>query len=306
MICSKPLPYWRRTTAVFTTTLILLLLAFPNAYGFRPPASHSCKPARRLIGADSHNHNIIIRPELLRLSATATTTTTTNNKVIKTDAEWQRDLSPDAYNVLRNSGTEPANTSPLNSIKAATDEGTFTCAGCNSPLFPASTKYESGTGWPSFHSPLDGRAVELSVDYKLIVPRTEVRCATCDGHLGHVFDDGPNPSGKRYCLNGVALRFVRDGLDEELMEEVAERAAEVDGDVVVVKQPLSAVLPGAAFDGAVAALFLGTFLQRAVGGELLGVDAGLFGATFQFFPLVVGAFYAGGFLKKIAGAFVDE
>mmetsp|Transcript_23854 Transcript_23854/g.51601 ORF Transcript_23854/g.51601 Transcript_23854/m.51601 type:complete len:304 (+) Transcript_23854:111-1022(+) len=302
MICSKPLPYWRRTTAVSTTTLILLLLAFPSAYGFRPPASHSRKPARRLIGADSHNHNIIIRaPELLRLSAT----TTTNNKVIKTDAEWKRDLSPDAYNVLRNSGTEPANTSPLNSIKATIDEGTFTCAGCNSPLFQASTKYESGTGWPSFHSPLDGRAVDLDVDYKLIVPRTEVRCATCDGHLGHVFDDGPKPSGKRYCLNGVALRFVRDGVDEELMEEVAARAAEVGGDVVVVKQPLSAVLPGAAFDGVVAALFLGTFVQRASGGELVGADAG-FGAVFQFFPLVVGAFYAGGFLNKIAGAFVDE
>lgn len=272
--------------------LILLVVVFmdSSAYAFRPV--HLREPAR----AAGHIHKIRA-PELLQLSATAT-------KVIKTDAEWRRDLRPDAYNVLRKEGTEPANSSRLNDIKAGTDEGTFTCVGCGSPLFLASTKFDSGTGWPSFYSPLDGQAVNLSVDYKLIVPRTEVQCATCEGHLGHVFDDGPKPTGKRYCLNGVAMRFVRDGADLELTKEVAERVS-VRGDAIVVKQPLSAVLPGAAFDGILAALFLGTFVQRTADGDLVGADAG-FRAIFQLFPLVVGTFYAVRAVQKIVPAFVDE
>mmetsp|Transcript_28534 Transcript_28534/g.51561 ORF Transcript_28534/g.51561 Transcript_28534/m.51561 type:complete len:303 (-) Transcript_28534:254-1162(-) len=290
--CSRPL-LWRQKPAV-STMLILLVFVVSSAYCFRPP--HLRDPVRPRINAADHIHTIRA-PELLQLSATST-------KVTKTDAEWKRDLNPEAYNVLRKEGTEPANSSRLNDIKAGTDEGTFTCAGCGSPLFLASTKFDSGTGWPSFYSPLDGRAVDLSVDYKLIVPRTEVQCSTCQGHLGHVFDDGPKPTGKRYCLNGVAMRFVRDGANPELTKEVSERVVE-GGDAVVVKQPLSAVLPMAAFDGILAALFLGTFVQRTAGGDLVGVDAG-FRAIFQLFPLVVGAFYANSAVQKILPAFVDE
>jgi peptide-methionine (R)-S-oxide reductase len=120
------------------------------------------------------------------------------------DAEWRQKLSPDAYRVLRGHGTEPAGSSPLNTEHRP---GTFHCAGCDWPLFAAVDKYNSGTGWPSFTNPLNDRAVGTTTDYKLVVPRTEVHCANCGGHLGHVFDDGPAPTGKRYCMNGVALAF---------------------------------------------------------------------------------------------------
>jgi peptide-methionine (R)-S-oxide reductase len=120
------------------------------------------------------------------------------------DAEWRKRLSPLAYQVLRHEATERAYSSPLNDEKRA---GTFACAGCDLPLFSSRTKYESGTGWPSFWQPLDG-AVGTSTDFKIGYPRTEVHCARCGGHLGHVFDDGPRPTGKRYCMNGAALKFL--------------------------------------------------------------------------------------------------
>lgn len=119
------------------------------------------------------------------------------------DAEWRKRLSPAAYQVLRHEATERAGTSPLDREKR---RGTFHCAGCNQPLFLSATKYDSGTGWPSFWAPIKG-AVGTKRDFKLGLPRTEVHCARCGGHLGHVFDDGPKPTGKRYCMNGVALRF---------------------------------------------------------------------------------------------------
>jgi len=118
-------------------------------------------------------------------------------------AEWKKRLTPAQYNVLREEGTERAGTSPLNAEKRA---GTYHCAGCDLPLFASDAKYESGTGWPSFHTALAG-AVASKRDFKLILPRTEYHCARCEGHQGHIFDDGPKPSGKRYCNNGVALRF---------------------------------------------------------------------------------------------------
>lgn len=121
-----------------------------------------------------------------------------------TDAQWRQRLSPLAYNVLRKQATEHPFTSVLDKEKRA---GTFACAGCDQKLFSSKTKFDSGTGWPSFYAPLP-KGVGTSRDFDLGYPRTEVHCARCGGHLGHVFDDGPRPTGKRYCMNGVAMRFI--------------------------------------------------------------------------------------------------
>jgi peptide-methionine (R)-S-oxide reductase len=119
------------------------------------------------------------------------------------DAEWRKRLGPAAYAVLRREATERAGSSPLDREKR---KGTYACAGCGQPLFRSSTKYDSGTGWPSFFAPIRG-AVGTSTDFKIGFPRTEVHCSRCGGHLGHVFNDGPRPTGKRYCMNGLALKF---------------------------------------------------------------------------------------------------
>ncbi len=124
-------------------------------------------------------------------------------EVEKTDAEWRAQLTPAAYDVLRHEGTERPYTSPLNKEKR---KGTFACAGCDLPLFSSETKFESGTGWPSFYQPLQN-AVGTTEDRMLGMLRTEVHCRRCGGHLGHVFDDGPKPTGLRYCMNGVSLSF---------------------------------------------------------------------------------------------------
>ena len=121
----------------------------------------------------------------------------------KTDTDWQRELPPEAYRVLRQHGTERAGTSPLNAEKR---EGEFLCVGCGEPLFDSRTKYESGSGLPSFYAPKDG-AVGTQTDRSHMMARTEVHCAKCGGHLGHVFPDGPQPTGLRYCMNGAALKF---------------------------------------------------------------------------------------------------
>ena len=127
-------------------------------------------------------------------------------EIEKSDAEWRSMLTPAQYEVLRKHGTERAGSSPLNTEKR---KGMFACAGCDLPLFSSDTKYESGTGWPSFWRPLPN-AVGMSTDRSFFMTRTEVHCRRCGGHLGHVFDDGPPPTRQRYCMNGVALKFTAD------------------------------------------------------------------------------------------------
>jgi peptide-methionine (R)-S-oxide reductase len=124
--------------------------------------------------------------------------------VEKTDEEWKNSLTPEQFHVLREHGTERAGTSPLNVEKR---EGIFMCGACGQPLFTSDTKYESGTGWPSFYRPIDG-AIGTTTDRSYGMTRVEAHCSQCGGHLGHVFPDGPKPTGDRYCMNGVALKFV--------------------------------------------------------------------------------------------------
>jgi peptide-methionine (R)-S-oxide reductase len=139
-------------------------------------------------------------PTLMRSSNAATETF----EVTRSEDEWKRLLTPAQYQVLRKHGTERPFTSPLNDEHRA---GVFHCAACDLPLYRSETKFESGTGWPSFYAPIED-AVRTSKDFNLIVLRVEVHCRRCGGHLGHVFDDGPPPTGKRYCMNGVALKFA--------------------------------------------------------------------------------------------------
>lgn len=149
----------------------------------------------------------VIAPTVLaRLSAQAAEKPEAagENTLVRSDDEWRQLLDKTQYDVLRNEGTERPGSSPLNSEKRA---GTYACSGCGQPLFSSRTKYDSGTGWPSFFDAIEG-ALETKTDYKLIWPRTEYHCSRCGGHQGHIFEDGPEPTGLRYCNNGVALKFI--------------------------------------------------------------------------------------------------
>jgi peptide-methionine (R)-S-oxide reductase len=137
----------------------------------------------------------------MQKSATADRT----DKIVKSDAEWRAELTPEQYRIMRQHGTERAGTSPLNREKR---DGLFMCASCGEPLFGSDAKFESGTGWPSFDKPISAAAVGEHEDRSLFMTRTEVHCARCEGHLGHVFPDGPqDTTGLRYCINGAALKF---------------------------------------------------------------------------------------------------
>ena len=131
-----------------------------------------------------------------------TNTDKTDTKVEKSDAEWRKDLTPQQYRVLREKGTEPPFTGKYWNEHA---DGVYRCAACGNPLFDASTKFESGSGWPSFYQPIESTRVDAEEDRSLFMRRTEVHCARCGGHLGHVFDDGPQPTGLRYCINSASL-----------------------------------------------------------------------------------------------------
>ncbi len=153
---------------------------------------------------------IAFRPKMTKavvsVSQTADEKPPGGRRVVKTNAEWKKILKPDQFYVLREKGTERAGSSSLNDIH---EDGTFVCAACKNPLFDYKAKFESGTGWPSFFQPIAKNAVKEAKDGAFGMVRTEIMCSVCDGHLGHVFDDGPKPTGLRYCMNGTALQFVK-------------------------------------------------------------------------------------------------
>ena len=154
-------------------------------------AAASCNSQRKPLAEDNHAKSSI----------------NMTNKVVKSDAEWKAELSPEQYNVLREKGTEMAFTGKYWNNK---ENGIYVCAACGQPLFSSETKFRFGTGWPSFFKPIDENAVETTLDKSLGMPRTEVLCSRCGGHLGHVFPDGPKPTGLRYCLNSVSLDFRKE------------------------------------------------------------------------------------------------
>jgi peptide-methionine (R)-S-oxide reductase len=179
--------------------LLTGLGALAGYAGYRSMSAHDAhaQPADKKVLED-------LQKNWKSLLAENTTPVTATPPLKLSKDEWRKRLTPEAFHVLREEGTERAGTSALNAEKRA---GVFVCAGCDLPLFTSAMKYESGTGWPSFFTTIPG-AFAKSTDYKLILPRTEYHCIKCGGHHGHVFEDGPQPTGQRWCNNGVALKFI--------------------------------------------------------------------------------------------------
>mmetsp|Transcript_32416 Transcript_32416/g.67602 ORF Transcript_32416/g.67602 Transcript_32416/m.67602 type:complete len:266 (-) Transcript_32416:1709-2506(-) len=252
-----------KTTMGSLVAVVLLLLLPTAAWGFQYLLLPTATLARRSVPQSVSR---------VRLMATTTPT-----RVEKSPDEWRAQLTPEQFYVLREEGTEAPNTSPLNSIH---EPGTFVCAGCGAPLFTTDTKFDSGTGWPSFYAPVDQTAVALETDWKLILPRTEVTCATCDGHLGHVFDDGPAPTGQRFCMNGVALQFVNNQDHEELTQMVQQRQA-----AAPYTLSISQVLPSILTNAVVGGLFFQSFLQT------LSVRGGSITSPLDLFPLIPAVYF---------------
>ena len=160
---------------------------------------------RQVLGGIAGIAGLTVLAKLTLDNEEGTMASTETFEITKSEVAWRKILTPEQFDVLRKHGTERAGSSPLDKEYS---RGTYVCAACELPLFSSETKYNSGTGWPSFWTPIEG-AVRTSKDWTLLIPRTEVHCRRCGGHLGHVFNDGPKPTGLRYCMNGVALRFVR-------------------------------------------------------------------------------------------------
>jgi peptide-methionine (R)-S-oxide reductase len=150
--------------------------------------------------------SFLLAVQLVKSDEFATSSPKREDKVVLTEAQWRKKLTPEQYDILRAKGTEPAFCGVNLDQKG---EGTYYCVGCNLPLFEAVTKYNSGTGWPSFYKPIDNKSIWFKEDRSYNTIRTEVLCSRCDGHLGHVFDDGPRPTGLRFCMNGKVLKFVK-------------------------------------------------------------------------------------------------
>lgn len=203
----------------------------------------------------------------------------------QTEDQWKERLTQDQYYVLREEGTEAPGSSKLNDV---TEAGTFCCAGCGSPLFVTANKFDSGTGWPSFDAPITQEAVVTSTDFKLILPRTEVSCATCGGHLGHVFGDGPAATtGQRFCMNGIALTFQADQSHPDLATLVQTQQQNNP-----YRLALTQVLPSILTNGILGGLFFNAFVARLEQPGGLGEGPAAILAGFPLLPATYFGFQA--------------
>ncbi|KAG7349135.1 methionine-R-sulfoxide reductase [Nitzschia inconspicua] len=244
---------------VIVAAATILILASAGVDGFLVP---------KAIQVSRRHDNFIRKTPFDAKSHLAASTK--SRPVEKTDQEWQEILTPDQYYVLRKEGTETPGASELNYVK---EPGTFVCAGCGAPLFVTDTKFDSGTGWPSFFAPISSSAIDLDTDFKLLLPRTECSCSQCGGHLGHVFEDGPEPTGQRYCMNGVAMKFFADQERPDLVETVKQQQTNDP-----FRPSPSQLLPTAIVNGIISAFFVGSFLssQQTTPIEYLTLLPGLY------------------------------